>query len=369
VIVVTFGCNHGSPATVDGNDVDASADAPAITTNPLALACAATAMTYAPALCPPPSGAAAHAEFCFRPQWPGVTGVDVYVDRGGAGDWTMPFATLADQGDGTWAATTALPNGTYPYLFRVHGALDHVVPDGQYLLDQINPAFVPAPANAPVKRSVSQLTVPQVAAPIHHVLGSVVVAGAPQPCFVVRFDVGELRMPGGGVISEHYTANIVESGGDGTFDLPVADGETIVNVRYPFGLLAAYPDPSITPAVGMTRMAPIVAGGDVALDPADVGYRGYAQMTPVGGTATLPVDFAWTLVDGATTTAVAVIGTNIAGNDPAYISTYGTTATATWDGAFGNGMLAKLGTTYYWGSWQKRGSWISESLLFPIAFH
>jgi hypothetical protein len=31
--------------------------------------------------------------------------------------------------------------------------------------------------------------------------------------------------------------------------------------------------------------------------------------------------------------------------------------------------MAKLDTTYYWGSWQKRGSWTSESLLFPIVFH
>jgi hypothetical protein len=369
VIAMTLGCNGSTPAHApDAANDTVVIDDTLATTNPLALAC--TASDYDPAPCPAPAGGAGQATLCYRPQWPGVTSVDVYVDRGNAGDWTTPFATLADHGDGTFQATAALANGTYPYLFRVHGAAaDGLVPDGQYMLDQTNGAFVPAPANAPIKRSVSQLTVPQVASPVHHVRGTVVVAGAPQPCFSVRLDVGELRKPGGAVLSEHYVANVVESRADGTFDLPVADGELMVNIKYPFELFASYPDPAATPSVGVTRTGTTMAGADLVVDPADVAYDGYAQIAPASGTATLPVDLAWSLVAGASQSAAAVIATNIAGNDPAYISTYGGATTTTWDGMFGNGMMAKLDTTYWWGTWQKRGVWTSESLLFPITFH
>ncbi len=347
--------------------------------NALTFTCAVTKAPPAPSACPAPSGAAGHASFCFRAQWSGVTGVDVYGGFGQASDWTQPFVSLTGDGTGTFTATAALANGTYPYMYRVHGSADGLVKDGQYLLDQENPQFVPPPAQAPLKRSVSSVTVPQVAAPIFHVRGKVAFAGAAQPCFAVDLEAGELLKAGGGVLSEHTTANFAESAADGTFDFPVAPGPFQVIVRYPFKLDAdaGYPDPTTTPSVGIARTGLTVAAADVALDPADVAYPAadYAKMAPTGGTATLPVTFTYSIVPGSTAASVAVIGTTVAGNDPLYWGPFTATTSATWDGAFGgNAGNAKLGTTYYWGAWQKSAPaangtvWTTESLLFPITF-
>ena len=76
-------------------------------------------------------------------------------------DWTTPFLSLADDGSGTFTGSAALADGSYPYMFRVHGAADHLVRDGMYFNDQTNPSFVPSPPQAPVMRSVSQLVVPR----------------------------------------------------------------------------------------------------------------------------------------------------------------------------------------------------------------
>ena len=376
-LVVSVGCHHNVDEVVDAStssDAGTIVDAPIQASNLLGLSCAATSPATQPALCPPPSGAAGEASFCFRPQWPGVTSVDVLVDRGNAADWTTPFVTLADAGDGTFRATVPLADGSYPYLFKVQGSADGVIKNFQYALDQNNAAFVPDPTGSPIMRSASQLTVPQIASPIRHVHGTVVDNGVPQPCFVVMLDVGELTKPGGAALSEHYTANFVESASDGTFDFPVADGPAIVNVKYPFGLTTTYPDPMMTPSIGMARTSFPVAGADVTLDPTEIGYdhTSYTALSPTGN-ASLPVTFTWDTVAGASASAFAVISTNIAGNDPAYLSAYGTATSMAWNGAFGNGVQAVLGTTYYWGSWQKRAgattTWTSESLLFPITFH
>jgi hypothetical protein len=344
----------------------------------LPFACAITSGSFRPNACPAPSGAAGQVSFCFRPGWSGVKGVDVYGGFGQAGDWTQPFVTLIDDGSGTFVATTALASGTYPYMFRIHGGADGVTKDGQYLLDQQNPQFVPAPPQAPLKRSVSAVTVPQVAAPIVHLRGKVTYGGAPQPCFAVDLEAGELRKPGGGVLSEHTTANFAESDVDGAFDFPVAAGPLGVTVRFPFKLDgdAGYPSPLAFPSVGVARTGVTAAGADLVLDPVDVAYSSadYAAMAPTSGAATLPVTFTFSLVKGSTAAAAAVISTNIAGNDPGYESAFGTTTSLSWDGTLGNGSKVKSGTTYYWGAWQKSapGSagtvWTSESLLFPISF-
>jgi hypothetical protein len=89
------------------------------------------------------------------------------------------------------------------------------------------------------------------------------------------------------------------------------------------------------------------------------------------------VTFTFTVIPGAAAASVAVIATDIAGNDPAYWGPFGTATTANWDGGFGGALgQAKLGTTYYWGTWQRRDpaqdggtTWSAESLLFPIVFH
>src|SRR5438067_4052514 len=139
----------GAPPDAPAGGSDASAIDAA--TSPLALACAATSATWAPNPCPTQIGVHGHAYFCFRPQWPGVTSVDVYGGfHGDATDWTQPFVSLVDDGTGTFTGSAALADGSYPYMFRVHGAADHLVRDGMYFNDQTNPSFVPSPPQAPV---------------------------------------------------------------------------------------------------------------------------------------------------------------------------------------------------------------------------
>ncbi|HTR49429.1 MAG TPA: hypothetical protein VMJ10_01905 [Kofleriaceae bacterium] len=376
LFLIGCGSDHAaSTADASGGGGDAPADAAldATPASPLALSCAATgSSTYAPDPCPAPSGADGHADFCFRPQWPGVTSVEVYGGFGQATDWTQPFVTLTDDGSGTFTGGAALANGNYPYMFRVHGTADNLVRDGQYLNDQTNGSFVPPPAGAPVQRSVSQLVVPQPPPALHHLTGVVKYGDVAQPCFSVDLEVGELR-DGSMVVSEHYTANFAESAADGSFDFPIADGEVMAVVRYPFDLAgkqAPYPDPASTPALGYARTTQQIAGADLALPALDVTYAesDYSAMSPTGGTGSLPQTFTLTVLPTAQTATIAVIATNIAGNDPAYESKPSTMTSVSWDGTFGNGKQAQAGTTYYWGTWQQGATWNAESLLYPITF-
>lgn len=378
----------GDAGTNEGGlsgDASVTDDGPPQTTaeGGLPFACAATGAPIAPNPCPAVSGTAGHASFCFRPQWSGVTAVEVYLStQAQAADWSAPFLALTNDGTGTFTGESAIANGTYPYVFRVHGSKDGLVKDGQYLLDQENPQFVPPPAGAPIQRSVSALTVPQTATPIFHVRGRVVFAGAPQACYSVDLEAGELLKPGGGVLSEHTTANFLESAADGSFDFPVAAGPFGIVVRFPFKLAApdgGYPDPLGTPSVGMTRGNLQVTSGDVTLDPADIAYpeTDYAKMSPTASDASVPVTFTFSLTPGSTSAQASVIGTNVAGNDPLYASGFTTTTSVTWDGGFnGAGGGVQPGTTYYWGAWQRSAPradggtvWSAESLLFPITFH
>lgn len=371
VLVGLLGCSTPPPMEstadapahgADGRELDAPTDA----TNPLKLTCAMTTTTFAPALCPPPPGGDGAATFCYRPQWPGVTAVEVLGDFDGSGTWKV-LTTLADQGDGTFRATVALANGSYPYLLRVTGGSDGI--SARFIRDQLNPNFAAAPAGAPDKRSVSQLIIPQVAAPLRHLRGSVTIAGAPQPCMTVQLDVGDL---GGGPGKEHGMANIAEVASDGTFDFPLVDGRALLNIKYPFQLATGYPDGATTPTLGMARSGVTVAGGDVTLGEADMSYPldAYRALAP-SGAASLPVTFRWELVPGAAVSEVAVATTREAGNDPRFTSDYDATTTSlVWDGTFNNGSKAQVGTTYYWGTWQRRTvgetTWTSESLLLPL---
>ncbi|HEY1557434.1 MAG TPA: hypothetical protein VGF94_21510 [Kofleriaceae bacterium] len=376
--VFAFGCGNDHAASPDAAG-DAAADTPPdAAPTPLALMCAVTlGDAIAPNPCPAPSGADGHADFCFRPQWPGVTSVDVYGGFGQATDWTQPYVSLTNDGSGTFTGGAALVDGSYPYLFRVHGTVDNLVKNGQYLLDQTNASFVPAPAQAPggggtIPRAVSQLVVPQVASTLHHLTGKVIYGATAQPCFAIALEIGELRA-GSTVLAEHDTANFVESGTDGSFELDVADGEVMAVVRYPFeltGMQAPYPDPATTPTLGYARTTQQIAGADLALDALDVTYSetDYSAMSPTGGTGSLPQTFALSVLPAAQTASVAVSATNIAGNDAKYQSTPSTTTAVTWDGTFGGGQQAMTGTTYYWGTWQQGATWTAESLLFPIVF-
>jgi hypothetical protein len=375
LVVVLAACHATSgDRSTDAPSTDAAqADVvDAGSTSPLVFTCSATTTTYAPNPCPAPVGGGGKASFCFRAGWHGVTAVDLYGDFGqGASPWAAPVATLVDDGTGTFTGTaTVAAGGPYPYAFRIHGGDDNLLHDGSYLIDEEASQFEQAPSGAPIdtKRAISTMSMPQAAPVLHHVTGTVVYAGMPQSCFVVVVDVGEI-VSGSTVIAEHYAANYAEVGADGTFDFPVADGQVQAVVRYPFALATAYPDLSTTPSIGFARTTVNVAGTDLPLDPTDVSYSeaDYAAMSPTSGTGVLPQPFAWTLVAGAQTSAMAVIDTNIAGNDAAYETAFGSATTLTWDGSLGKTQVV-AGTQYYWGAWQRRTQWTEESLLFPITF-
>lgn len=324
--------------------------------------------------CPSPSGKSGEASFCYRPGWAGVTGVDVYVGVSGQpSDWSAPLLSLTNDGSGMFSATTKLADGSYPYVFRVHGTVDGLVKDGTYLRDPENAAFQPTVTGAP-PRSLSVVTIPQTASPTHHLKGTVTYGGAAQPCYSVDLEVGELRN-GSMVVSEHGTGAFTETAADGTFDFTVADGELGVEVRYPFGLTGTYPDPLSTPSLGMSRTGTVLMGSDQSLPSLDIAYplADYAKMAPApGAMTTLPVTFQFSIIPGSTLAQVSVTSTNIAGNDPAFASGFATSTSVMWDGTFGGkGGVAKTGTTYYWGTWQEASAktgWTGESLLFPIVF-
>ena len=369
--------------TSDASDAGAIGDGAA---NPMGLSCATTNTSLAPNPCPTPSGASGKASFCFRAQWAGVTSVDVIGGFGQTGDWKTAFVTLTNDGAGTFTGAASLASGSYAYVFRVSGSTDNLFHDPTYLLDQEATEFTPAPPQSPIGRSLPVVTVPQSTTPptLHHLRGKVVYDGQPQPCFSVAIDVGEMyKDGGGGVLSEQSTANFAESDPDGTFDFPIASGPVTAIVRYPFllsGADAGYPAvPSQVAAIGFARTGTNLASGDVSLDPVEVSYPaadyGKLSPTPTGGTVPLPVTFDYSIVPGSSAANVAVIATNIAGNDPAYWSAYGTATSQVFDGGLG-GTLGPVvpGQKYWWGTWQKRAesdaatTWSEESLLFPIVF-
>jgi hypothetical protein len=357
----------------DGAPSDGGADAMPVGDGGLPFSC--TPPPH-PNPCPAPSGKDGEASFCYRPGWAGVTSVDVYVGKTGqASDWTTPFATLTKDASGTFTGAAALADGTYPYVFRVHGSADGLVRDGTYLRDPENPSFQPTVTGAP-PRSLSVITVPQAAAQTHQVRGVLSYAGSPQSCYSVDLEVGELHADGGSmVLSEHGTAAYTETETDGSYAFTVADGPIGVIIRYPFGLSSTYPDPTTTPSLGITRTNAEVMGSDLTLPSVDVAYplADYAAMSPTPNSmATLPVTFKLTVIPGSTLAQISVTSTNIAGNDPAYASGFTANTSVMWNGTFGGmGGNAKPGTTYYWGTWQEasaKGGWVGESLLFPIQF-
>jgi hypothetical protein len=304
--------------------------------------------------------------------------VDVVGGFGNPGDWTTPLLSLTDDGTGTFVGKAPLADGSYPFVFRVHGGADNVAKNGTHLVDQSSSHFAPPPKGAPSARSVSLMTVPQVAEPSIHVTGTVLFDGHPQPCFAVDLEAGELRQ-GSKVLAEHDTANYVETRSDGTFDFLVAKGAPYgVIVRYPFalrGLDAGYPQPSMSPVIGIARTN-LEPSADIVLPSLDVQYPDYALMDPKpGSVATLPVTFLFSVIAGSSGAQISVIANDIAGNDPLYSSGYGNETSVVWNGMFsGAAGNAKPGQQYFWGTWQILGDaassikWNAESLLFPIQF-
>ncbi len=386
LVAFALGCGGSHlDAGVDSNSGidsghDGVVDHDAAAFSPLVSSCAVTTTTFAPNPCPPPASAHGKADFCFRPQWQGVTAVDLYGQFSPGDDWSRPRASLTDDGTGTFIVTgvTVPDGGPYPYLFKVTGDTDNVVTGNTWFEDQTNPAFIGPIDGAPIKRSISSLTVPQpAAAALHHVTGKVMYGDAAQPCFIVAIDVGEV-LDGTKVVSEHSTGNYAETAADGSYDFAIANGQVQTAVRYPFflaGATAPYPDPMTTPSIGIARQTVQLAGADIALDPLDVTFAAtdYAAMSPTSGTAPLPtkaapLTFTIDLIAGAQTATIAVIGNNIAGDDADFQSKPSTMTSVEWDGTIGMNGSAQADTPYFWGTWQQLATWNEQSLLFPIEF-
>ncbi len=379
-----FGCGGSHlGAGIDSNSGDGGHDGvvdhDAAVFSPLISSCAVTTTTFAPTACPAPTSAHGQADFCFRPQWQGVTAVDLYGQFSPGDDWLTPRASLTDDGTGTFIVkgVTVPDGGPYPYLFKVTGDTDNVAGD-MWFEDQTNPAFLGKTPGAPIARSISSLTVPQpAAATLHHLTGKVTYGAIAQPCFGVGILVGE-RLSGNTVLSEQSTANYAETDADGNFDFAIADGQVQTAVRYPFflaGANAPYPDPMTTPSIGIARQTIQLAGADMALDPLDVTFKesDYAAMAPTNGTAPLPtpdapLTFTIPLIAGAQTATVAVIGNDVAGDDAKYQSKPTTQTSVMWDGSMGMSGVAQTDTPYFWGTWQQFATWNAQSLLFPIEF-
>jgi hypothetical protein len=387
--------NDAAPSDVGPNDVgpsDGSASDGSVTgmdatsQTPIALSCFETTSAPAPSPCPAIIPSPTHASFCFRAMWPGVTSVDVYGGFGTSSDWMRPLLSLHDDGTGMFSGTATLAAGSYPYLFRVtSGGADGLVPRGQYVNDQSNPAHVASPPGSPtysarvqVQRAVSNLTVPQTAPSLVHLRGQVRYDADPQPCFFVALNGGNQLTP---VRLEHWFSNFAESDAAGSFDFLVAPSSYQLTVTLPKPLMhldGGVPDPLTTPAIGYGATAVTVSTSDVDLDPINIAYHDYATMAPTPGPTSLPATFHFTVINGAASGALVLEGADVPGNDPWYTSRYMTTTptAAVFQGTFA-GMLGQAmpGRTYYWGTFQNQRAsqamspiWKQASLLFPITF-
>jgi hypothetical protein len=376
----------GADGSVEMVDAQMLRDAgPPDSSTALALTCSEITSPPNPGPCPALSGAAGKASFCFRAGWVGATSVDVYGGFGQATDWKMPFLSLMNDGTGTFTGTANVPNGNYPYMFRVKGSTDAIMAydvavkdlnKGQWMTDITNPSSVPAPIGAPVyiagaamQKVVSSVTVPQVAAPVHEIKGVLTFRGVPQPCYTVQVRTGAPRA--------YYSSasNFSETGADGTFHFFAADGAAFITVQYPF-FGGPYPDLSTTPVIGWGQTGATIAGADLTLDPLDI-FVDYSAFSPPthSMSVALPVTFTYSLLPNAKN---AALGVNIAsdpGGDPLVkYGPYSTATSFTFDGAGTYGPVT-AGKQYYWSLWQNLKpaqaggtTWSEQSLNLPITF-
>src|SRR5215469_2493409 len=143
------GANGGDRESSDGGNASDGTGGGDGGVSPIALSCTTTTTAFAPSDCPAIVGTHGQATFCYRPQWPRVTSVSVYLSQNGqSSDWSAPFLTLTDDGSGTFKGTASIPDSStgYPYVFKVQGDTDGVMKGATpYFNDQMNPTFMPAP--------------------------------------------------------------------------------------------------------------------------------------------------------------------------------------------------------------------------------
>jgi hypothetical protein len=326
----------------------------------------------------------------YRPSWSGVKRVAVFGAFGQATDWMMPFATLTDDGSGSYTATVTLPQGTYPYLFRITGDSDGANPMRAVhtALDPQNPTVAVCPAGSPSymanpNNPCSMLSVPAVAASaLYHVRGSVHYDAAPIGGYLVVIERVEMGL-------HHYFVDRTDAKADGSVDFMVAPGKYRFQVLHPSFYMKndAQRDPLMLIAARRAISGAVTVGSadvDVA-PPAQVAMHSYSMMMPTSGmNLSLPITLTWAKEMGASASHAAVYSvtstsTPVIG-DPWYTSRSSSVAVSvSWDGTF-NTMQAKsssvtAGRVYYWGTSENgprpaagEVSWTQESMVFPFSF-
>lgn len=322
--------------------------------------------------------------FSFHPQWSGVTAVTVIGNFGQATDWdpATPFATLTDDGTGTFTATADLPDGDYLYLYQVTGDDDAKSGYTRYAMDPRVSGYEPCPAESPTHSEndnpCSKLTVPQgTPDPVQHVGGVVDFHGAPVEGYLVQLDREESD-------AHHYFTNRVTVGADGAFDLEAAPGKYRLQVLHPTFLSKSDVDrkPKMLKALRRSISSAFDVDDDITIASPEMAYDDYTSMSPIDS-ATLPTTFAFTQLSGASKVKCTVYGThNGTGQtvgDPWYDSGYGNETTDDFDGTFttAHAMEGAVvpGEQYFWGTWQQSAggagevTWSGQSMVFPITWN
>jgi hypothetical protein len=330
------------------------------------------------------AGPSSTVTFRYKPEWAGVTAVEVIGGFGQTTDWNpaTPLVKLAADASGTWTGTATLPAGQYPYLYRVAGDASGPATYQRYAIDSGVSAFVACPTGSPTfdtknANPCSQLTVPQGAADAEvHVTGKVLYGGQPIGGYLVLIERQEMK-------SHHFFANRVDSAADGTFDLAVAAGTYDLQVLHPtfLDMTDVQRDPLTLKAMRRALAPAFPVASAVAVGPVEMQYPDYAALAPTGTVAAAPpTTFAISVIAGATAASVEVYGTpKGAGQtvgDPWYASTPGTATSVMFNGTFTTAQATEpmvvAGEAYFWGTEQRLTKsvgtmvWTGQSMVLPI---
>jgi hypothetical protein len=322
--------------------------------------------------------------FAYKPQWSGVTKVEVIGGFGASTDWskTDSFLTLSDDGTGNYTGSSTLASGQYLYVYRITGDAD-AVPAAtyqRYAVDPLQTAFAPCPATSPTYSKMdpnpcSQLTVPTStpAAPIH-IKGSLTVDSAPATGWLVLIERDEPS-------SHHFFVNRVTTASDGTFDLIGSAGNYRLQALLPTYLsetdLARAPASLSTLRRAISSTIPL-ATADVTVTAPDLAFHDYAAFAPTGAAGTLPTAFTFEAGNGV---KLDVYGSTVgdAGvteiGDPWFTSKATADGGASFDGTFNTAQAeedaAVIGRRYMWGTEQPADAsvlWTKQTMIYPITW-
>ena len=324
-----------------------------------------------------------HVTFRYTPSWSGASAVVVLGGFGQANDWSaaQPFATLKDDGTGTFTGSADLPAGSYLYVFRVTGDSAAATPATftRYAIDPATTSFDACPAQSPTYSAMSanpcsKLTVPASggAASTFHVRGVVQVDGQPASGYLVQLDRNESG-------SHHFFVNRVTTKNDGAFDVVAAAGQYRLQVLHPTYLSStdATRDPIALQALRRAISSTFPVAADLTVNGPEVAFHDYAAFAPRDA-GTLPTHFVWSGDGGGASERLTVYGgTTSEIGDPWYASAIAASGAADFDGGFNTkqaGLLSvKIGDRYFWGTETSAKidggvSWTGQTMVFPITW-